>query len=446
MKRSTHHILTTHTGSLPRPSDLVDMVLRKEAKHPVDEEVLAMRVRSAVAEAVRRQAEVGITVLNDGEQGKPGYSTYMKDRLTGFEGEITVAAVSGEAKDFPEYTARRTGRASPMRPACTGPIAWKDRDAVRKDIENLKAAVKEVKAEEVFMTAASPGVVPHFMKDQYYGSEEKYLYALADALKEEYDAIHHAGFVLQVDCPDLCMSRHNRFSDLSTKEFKKIAELHVAALNHALRDIPADRVRLHMCWGNYEGPHHLDIPLREIIDVALKAKVGALSFEAPTPDTSTSGSSSRSFISPMAWPSFQVSLTPRLISSSIPSLSRSELSATPRSWAARTSSRAQTVASVPSCAQNRPSTRASRGPSSSRSPTARPLPQSNFGTSGHLRSRDRIGFASFTVDSECGRSLFAGLVDCDLSGRVRGWRPALRSPATRPCRSVRRGRRRRART
>ncbi len=283
MKRSTHHILTTHTGSLPRPSDLVDMVLRKEAKQPVDEEALAMRVRSAVAEVVLKQTEVGITFPNDGEQGKPGYSTYMKDRLTGFEGESTAAAVSGEAKDFPEYSARRAGRASPMRPACTGPISWKDRDAVRKDIENLKDAVKAVKAEEVFMTAASPGVVPHFMKDQYYGSEEKYLYALADALKEEYDAIHRAGFVLQLDCPDLCMSRHNRFSDLSTTEFKKIAEVHVAALNHALRDIPADRVRLHMCWGNYEGPHHLDIPLREIIDVALKAKVGALSFEGANP-------------------------------------------------------------------------------------------------------------------------------------------------------------------
>lgn len=283
MKRSTHHILTTHTGSLPRPADLVDRVLRKEAKRPVDEEALAMHVRAAVAEVVRRQADVGISVLNDGEQGKPGYATYMKDRLTGFEGESTAAAVSGEAKDFPEYSARRSGRTSPMRPACTGPITWKDRDAVQRDVENLKAAVKEVQAEEVFMTAASPGVVPHFMKDRYYGSEEKYLYALADALKEEYDAIHHAGFVLQVDCPDLCMSRHNRFPDLSTTEFKKIAELHVAALNHGLRDIPPDRVRLHMCWGNYEGPHHLDIPLKEIIEVALKANVGALSFEGANP-------------------------------------------------------------------------------------------------------------------------------------------------------------------
>jgi 5-methyltetrahydropteroyltriglutamate--homocysteine methyltransferase len=259
------------------------MVLRKEAKQPVDEKVLAARVRSAVAAAVQMQTDIGITVVNDGEQGKPGYSTYMKDRLTGFTGESPAASVSGEASDFPEYTARRAGRAAPKRPACTGPIAWKDRDAVRRDIENLKAAVKDVKAEKVFMTAASPGVVPHFMKDEFYGSEEKYLFALADALKEEYDAIHGAGFLLQVDCPDLCMSRHNRFSDLSLTEFKKIAELHVAALNHALRDIPADRVRLHMCWGNYEGPHHLDIPLSEIIDVALKAKVGALSFEGANP-------------------------------------------------------------------------------------------------------------------------------------------------------------------
>src|SRR5215471_6640463 len=143
MKRSTTHILTTHTGGLPRPPDLVDMILRKEAKQPVDENVLATRVHAAVAEVMKRQAEMGITVVNDGEQGKPGYSTYMKDRLTGFEGETTASAVSGEAKDFPEYTARRTGRATPNRPACTGPIAWKDRDAVRKDIENLQAAVKE---------------------------------------------------------------------------------------------------------------------------------------------------------------------------------------------------------------------------------------------------------------------------------------------------------------
>ena len=283
MKRSTHHVLTTHTGSLPRPADLVDIVLRKEEKQPVDEEVLAERIRAAVAEVVRRQAEVGITVVNDGEQGKPGYSIYMKDRLTGFGGESKGTSKPGEAKDFPEYTARRMERAGPKRPTCIGPIEWKDRDAVRKEIQNLQAAVKDVEAEEVFMTAASPGVVPSFMKDEYYGSEEKYLYALADALKEEYDAIYRAGFVLQVDCPDLGSSRHNRFSDLSTKEFKKIAELHMAALNHALRDVPADRVRLHMCWGNYEGPHHLDIPLAEIIDVALQAKVGALSFEGANP-------------------------------------------------------------------------------------------------------------------------------------------------------------------
>ena len=283
MKRSTEQILTTHTGSLPRPTDLVEMVLCKEEKRPVDEDAFATRVRSAVAEVVRRQSEIGVTVLNDGEQGKPGYSIYMKDRLTGFGGESSGISNPGEAKDFPEYTARRMERTGPKRPACIGPIAWKDRDAVRKEIENLQAAVKAVKAEDVFMTAASPGVVPSFMKDQYYGSEEKYLYALADALKEEYDAIHRAGFVLQVDCPDLGSSRHNRFSHLSTKEFKKIAELHVTALNHALRDIPADRVRLHMCWGNYEGPHHLDIPLADIIDVALKANVGALSFEGANP-------------------------------------------------------------------------------------------------------------------------------------------------------------------
>jgi len=281
MKRSTERILTTHTGSLPRPRDLTTTLEAMDAGTAPDAAAFDARVRSAVAEIVRKQIEAGVDVINDGEQGKVGYSTYVRYRLTGFEGQSSVS-MRADWADFPEAAARQP-RNTVMRPACTGPIEWKDRGAVQKDIATLKAATAGTQPGEVFMTAASPGVIAHFLKNEHYPTREAYLARLADVMKEEYDAIAQAGFILQVDCPDLAMARHLAFPELTTKEFVKIAEGNVEALNHALRDIAPDRMRLHLCWGNYEGPHHRDIPLEEIIGLALKARPQALSFEGANP-------------------------------------------------------------------------------------------------------------------------------------------------------------------
>jgi 5-methyltetrahydropteroyltriglutamate--homocysteine methyltransferase len=240
------------------------------------------RVRRAVADVVRQQAEAGVDILNDGEQGKVGYSTYVRHRLTGFDGTSEVRMRSDWA-DFPEAAARLGSSSTVARPACNGPVEWKNKEALQVDIDNLTAAVSGVEAVETFMTAASPGVITHFLRNAYYPSREAYLERLVEVMKEEYDAIVQAGFVLQLDCPDLAMSRHLAFADLNTPEFLKIAEANVEALNHALRDIPPDRVRLHLCWGNYEGPHHRDIPLRDILGVVLKARVQAISFEGANP-------------------------------------------------------------------------------------------------------------------------------------------------------------------
>ena len=288
MKRSVERILSTHTGSLPRPDDLADMLFARETGELADAEALKARVRSAVAEIVRKQAEAGIDVVNDGEMGKIGYSTYVKDRLSGF-GDETAKRASLSAADmaeFPEFTQRAfSGRKVPpmKRPSCNGPIAYRDRDELERDLDNFKAALAGASAAEGFLSAASPGVIAQFLGNTYYPTHEAYIAALADAMKVEYDAIHRAGFLLQVDCPDLAMSRHIQFANASTAEFRKVAELHVEALNHALRDIPSDRIRLHLCWGNYEGPHHRDIALGEIIDVVLKSRAMAISYEAANP-------------------------------------------------------------------------------------------------------------------------------------------------------------------
>ena len=282
MKRSTERILTTHTGSLPRPLDLTTTLEAMDAGTAPDPAAFDARVRSAVAEVVRKQVEAGVDIVSDGEQGKVGYSTYVRYRLTGFGGQSNVP-VRADWADFPEAAERYGRLRGTARPACNGPIAWKDQGAVTKDIANLQAAVSGVHPEEAFMTAASPGVIAHFLQNDYYPSREAYLARLVEVMKEEYDAVHQAGFVLQVDCPDLAMGRHLAFPDLSTPEFLKIAEGNVEALNHALRDIPADRVRLHLCWGNYEGPHHRDIPLKDILGVVLKARPQALSFEGANP-------------------------------------------------------------------------------------------------------------------------------------------------------------------
>jgi 5-methyltetrahydropteroyltriglutamate--homocysteine methyltransferase len=247
-----------------------------------DPAVFEARVRHAVAEVVRKQVETGVDIINDGEQGKVGYSTYVRHRLTGFTGQSTVP-LRADWADFPEAAARLGRSSAVARPACNGPIDWQDQTAVQEDIANLKAALVGVQPAEAFLTAASPGVIAHFLQNEYYPSRDAYLARLVDIMKEEYDAIYQAGFVLQVDCPDLAMGRHLAFPDLSTPEFLKIAEANVEALNHALRDIPPDRMRLHLCWGNYEGPHHRDIPLKDILGTALKARPQALSFEGANP-------------------------------------------------------------------------------------------------------------------------------------------------------------------
>ena len=289
MKFSTRRILTTHTGSLPRPQDLLALMTAKEAGEVVDRAALDSSVRSAVTEVVRKQVESRIEIINDGEMSKIGYSTYVKDRLSGFEGEspgLARSARLSDLQDFPAYAEQLyTNRtlATLKTPACIGPIAYRDIKDLTVDIENLKAAISGVRAEEVFMSSASPGVISLFLADQHYGNDEAYLAALADAMKTEYDTIQRAGFLLQVDCPDLAMGRHIQFADLSLSEFRKKAALHVEALNHALAGIPASAVRIYLCWGNYEGPHHRDVPIKDIIDIVLKVKAAGISIEAANP-------------------------------------------------------------------------------------------------------------------------------------------------------------------
>jgi 5-methyltetrahydropteroyltriglutamate--homocysteine methyltransferase len=286
MKRSSQRILTTHTGSLPRPDYLIGLLQAKEAGEAYDAAALAAQIKSSVADIVRMQAAAGVDIVNDGEMGKPSYATYVKDRLAGFEGGKSAALRAADLAEFPSFAkrgGRETGVTVMKRPSCTGPITYRDRDAVRIDAENLQAALVGVKVEEAFISAASPGVVSFFLSDNYYNNSERYLRAIADAMKTEYDAIVAAGYILQVDCPDLAMSRHIHFKDSSLSEFRKTIELHIDALNHALADVPPDRSRLHLCWGNYEGPHHHDVALRDILDIVLKARPLGLSYEASNP-------------------------------------------------------------------------------------------------------------------------------------------------------------------
>ncbi len=239
MHRSIDRILTTHTGSLPRPMDLSVMLEDFDSGESPDQRKFESRVREAVAEVVKVQVDSGVDVVSDGEQGKVGYSTYVRHRLTGFEGEGSATARSDWA-DFPEAIARLPRPSTVSRPACDGPIDWKDREAVQRDIANFKAAVSASPPAEAFMTAASPGVIAHFLLNRYFPTREAYLARLADVMKEEYNAIHQAGFLLQVDCPDLAMARHLMFPDISNQDFVKIAEANVEALNHALSDIPPE--------------------------------------------------------------------------------------------------------------------------------------------------------------------------------------------------------------
>jgi len=285
MKRSVERILTTHTGSLPRPDDLTRTMFAKEEGVPVDSGALAARIRSAVAEVVRKQVEVGVDVVNDGEYSKPSYATYVKDRLRGFGGASQPLQYR-DLVDFPGM-ARRVfgdpGRARRRAPACTEAVAVQDAEAARTDVANLRTAVAQVTPEEAFLTAASPGVISLFFHNEHYPSHEAYLFAIAEAMKHEYETVARAGLVLQVDCPDLAMGRHIQFADLSLEEFRKMARLHVEALDHALAGVPPDQARMHLCWGNYEGPHHYDVPLADILDIVFAGRAGAVSFEAANP-------------------------------------------------------------------------------------------------------------------------------------------------------------------
>ncbi|MBI2159723.1 MAG: cobalamin-independent methionine synthase II family protein [Candidatus Rokubacteria bacterium] len=285
MRRSTERFLTTHTGSLPRPDDLIRTMFAKEEGVPVDAVALAAHIRSAVGEVVRKQVTAGVDVVNDGEFSKPSYATYIKDRLHGFGGTSQPLQYQ-DLVDFPGM-ARRVfgdpGRARRKTPACTGPITVRDARAAQADVENLKLALGQVKAEDTFMSAASPGVISLFFRNDHYASRETYLYAIAEAMKLEYETVAKAGFVLQVDCPDLAMGRHIQYAGLSLDEFRAMARLHIEALDHALANIPPDRVRMHLCWGNYEGPHHYDVPLADIIDLVLAARPSGVSFEAANP-------------------------------------------------------------------------------------------------------------------------------------------------------------------
>jgi 5-methyltetrahydropteroyltriglutamate--homocysteine methyltransferase len=285
MQRSTERFLTTHTGSLPRPDDLIRTMHAKEAGVPVEPAALAERVRAAVAEVVKKQAAAGIDLINDGEMSKPSYATYIKDRLDGFGGTGNTF-VYQDLAEFPRLEKRvfgDPGRSRRKTPACNAPIGLRDPQAAATDVANLKAALADVTAAGGFMSAASPGVIGLFFRNEHYPSQEAYLAAIAEAMRHEYETIARAGLVLQIDCPDLAMGRHIQYADLSLAEFRKRARLHVEALNHALRNIPAEQLRMHVCWGNYEGPHHRDVPLADIVDIVFMTKPNAISFEAANP-------------------------------------------------------------------------------------------------------------------------------------------------------------------
>ncbi len=285
MKLSTDRILTSHVGSLPRPDNLSDLLLRREFGETVDPDVFASEVLAAVNNAVARQIEAGIDIVSDGEMSKIGYATYIKDRCTGFSGD-SVRNPPADLERFPAFmqrTAQQGQAPNILRPCCTGEITIRDRSALEADLTNFREALEGRDVVEGFLNAASPGVIGAFLPNAHYPSERDYLEALAKVLREEYEAINQAGFVLQIDCPDLAMARHTQYKDLSDAQFIRHAELHVEVLNHALARVPASAARLHICWGNYDGPHDFDIPLAKIMRVLHKVKPQVISFEAANP-------------------------------------------------------------------------------------------------------------------------------------------------------------------
>lgn len=277
-------IETTHVGSLPRPADVTELIFAKEAGQPVDEARFEQTIGAAVDACVTRQRQVGVTFPSDGEMSKISYATYIKDRLTGFEGD-SRRRTPVDLKDFPTFLQRRKqdGAPSYKRPQCVGPIAVKDTAPLQSDIAHLQSAMAKAGYEQGFMNSASPGVIALFQPSIYHERHEDYLADVGEAMRHEYEAIVASGLILQLDSPDLGVGRHMMFPELSDEAYLANAELHVEALNHALRNIPAERVRLHICWGNYEGPHHCDIPLAKLLPTVLKAKPQALLFENANP-------------------------------------------------------------------------------------------------------------------------------------------------------------------
>jgi 5-methyltetrahydropteroyltriglutamate--homocysteine methyltransferase len=285
MKLSTDRILTTHVGSLPRSQDVVDQLLLKEQGGSVDAATFERTMREGVSKVVKQQVDIGIDAVSDGETSKISYATYMKDRLSGFGGD-NERQIAKDLQPFAEFRTRMAvfaGKQSFKRQACVGPIKVIERETLRKDIENLRGAAETHHPHEAFMNSASPGVVSAFQPNKYYPTHEAYVEAIGAAMQEEYEAIVNAGLILQLDCPDLAMARHTGFQDLSEQDFLRRAEHQVDVLNHALRNVPASALRMHVCWGNYEGPHDHDIPLEKIMHIVLKAKPSAILFEASNP-------------------------------------------------------------------------------------------------------------------------------------------------------------------
>jgi 5-methyltetrahydropteroyltriglutamate--homocysteine methyltransferase len=286
MSRSPDRILTTHTGSLPRPDDLIRMTWAQADGVPVDAAAFDARVESAVREVVQKQLSAGVSVINDGEMSKPSYATYVKDRLNGFGGSAIENYFFADLADYPkssELVAANPGRRKRHAPACNAAISVKDAEAADRDMVHLNAAVQGASPAGLFSSAASPGVVSIFFGNEHYASDEEYVFAIAEAMRHEYESIAAAGATVQLDCPDLAMGRHSSYASLDLPAFRKRVAMNIAALNHAVRNIPAERLRMHLCWGNYPGPHHCDVPLADIIDLVWTAKPPTILFEAANP-------------------------------------------------------------------------------------------------------------------------------------------------------------------
>ena len=293
--RSTDRIRTTHAGSLPRPDDLRAMVIARATGQACDEEALASRLRGAVADVVRKQLACGLDSVNDGELSKTNFTNYVRERLSGFEtrpyqpgkGPAPLSIASRDRLGFPEYFASGKGGFAGAGPSmsqvfCVGPLKYVGHRALKEDLENFKAALQGVSVGEAFLPANTPGTIEHWLRNEHYPSDEAFLYAIAEAMREEYTAIVGAGFLLQIDDPDL-PDGWQMYPEMSVAEYRKYAALRVEALNHALRDIPREQVRLHVCWGSFHGPHQHDIPLRDIIDIIFRVRAGSFSIEASNP-------------------------------------------------------------------------------------------------------------------------------------------------------------------